>query len=77
MLIAHTSRARDEEDARGQGQDRTTASTTGRSAPAEAAGYSSVEEFIADCIEKEIQRLKIEEDEGQVSDQLRGLGYIE
>ena len=27
---------------------------------AEAAGYSSVEEFVADCIEKEIQRLKIE-----------------
>jgi hypothetical protein len=44
---------------------------------AEAAGYSSVEEFIADCVEKEIQRLKIEEQEGQVSDQLRGLGYIE
>ena len=44
---------------------------------AEAAGYSSVEEFIANCIEKEIQRLKIEQDEGQVSDQLRGLGYIE
>jgi hypothetical protein len=44
---------------------------------AEAAGYSSVEEFIANCIEKEIQRLKVEEDEGPVSDQLRGLGYIE
>ncbi|MGO9469163.1 MAG: hypothetical protein ACLQVF_33975 [Isosphaeraceae bacterium] len=44
---------------------------------AEAAGYSDVEEFIANCIEKEIQRLKIEEQEGQVSDQLRGLGYIE
>jgi hypothetical protein len=44
---------------------------------AEAAGYSSVEEFIADCIEKAIQRLKIEEEEGGVSDQLRGLGYIE
>jgi hypothetical protein len=44
---------------------------------AEAAGYSSVEEFIADCIEKSIQRLKIEEEEGPVSDQLRGLGYIE
>ena len=44
---------------------------------AEAAGYSSVEEFIANCIEKEIQRLKVEKDEGQVSDQLRGLGYIE
>jgi hypothetical protein len=44
---------------------------------ASAVGYSSVEEFIANCIEKEIQRLKIEEEEGQVSDQLRGLGYIE
>jgi hypothetical protein len=44
---------------------------------AEAAGYSSVDEFIASAIEKEIQRLKVEEDEGQVSDQLRGLGYIE
>jgi hypothetical protein len=44
---------------------------------AEAAGYSSVEEFIANCIEKEIQRLKVEDDEGRVSDQLRGLGYIE
>lgn len=42
-----------------------------------AAGYSSVEEFIANCIEKEIERLKVEQDEGQVSDQLRGLGYIE
>jgi hypothetical protein len=44
---------------------------------AEAAGYSSIEEFIADCIDKSIQRLKIEEQEAQVSDQLRGLGYIE
>jgi hypothetical protein len=44
---------------------------------AEAAGYSSVEEFITDCIEKEIQQLKIDEEEGQVSDRLRGLGYIE
>jgi hypothetical protein len=44
---------------------------------AEAAGYSSVEEFIADCVEKGIQRLKIEEQEADVSDQLRGLGYIE
>jgi len=44
---------------------------------AEAAGYSSVEEFIADCIEKQIQRLKVEEEEAEVSDQLRGLGYVE
>ncbi len=46
-------------------------------AAAEAAGYSSVEEFVAHCIEQEINRLKIEEAEGQVTDQLRGLGYIE
>lgn len=44
---------------------------------AEAAGYSSVEEFIADCIEKQIQRLKVEQEEAEVSDQLRGLGYVE
>ena len=44
---------------------------------AETAGYSSPDEFIADCVEKEIKRLKVEEDEAKVSDQLRGLGYIE
>jgi hypothetical protein len=44
---------------------------------AAAAGYSSVEEFIAHCVENEIKRLNVEEAEGQVSDQLRGLGYIE
>jgi hypothetical protein len=41
------------------------------------AGYSSPEEFIADCVEKEIKRLKVDEEEAQVSDQLRGLGYVE
>ena len=44
---------------------------------AESAGYSSVDEFIAHCVENEVKRLNIEEAEGQVSDQLRGLGYIE
>jgi hypothetical protein len=44
---------------------------------AEAAGYSSVEEFVAHCIENEIQKLKIDEAESQVTDQLRGLGYVE
>jgi hypothetical protein len=45
---------------------------------ADSAGYSSVDEFIADCVEKEIKRLKVEDqDEAHVSDQLRGLGYIE
>ena len=40
-------------------------------------GYSSVEEFIAHCIENELQKLKLDEAEHQVADQLRGLGYIE
>jgi hypothetical protein len=42
-----------------------------------AAGYSCVEEFVAHCIEKELKALKADEAEGQVADQLRGLGYIE
>jgi hypothetical protein len=44
---------------------------------ATTAGYSSVDEFVAHCVENEIKKLKIEEAEGQVADQLRGLGYIE
>lgn len=44
---------------------------------AETAGYSSVDEFIAHCIELELGRLTADEAEGQVSEQLRGLGYIE
>ena len=45
---------------------------------AESVGYSSTDEFIADCVEKELKRLKVEEEEeARVSDQLRGLGYIE
>jgi hypothetical protein len=42
-----------------------------------AAGYSGLEEFVAHCIENEIKKLKIDEAESQVADQLRGLGYIE
>jgi hypothetical protein len=44
---------------------------------AQAAGYSSVEELVAHSIENELKRLKAEEAEGQVTDQLRGLGYVE
>jgi len=44
---------------------------------AEKAGYSSVDEFIAHCIETGIQKVKVDEAESQVADQLRGLGYIE
>jgi hypothetical protein len=43
----------------------------------QAAGYSSVEEFIAHCIENELKKIETEQAEGQVADQLRGLGYIE
>ena len=44
---------------------------------AAAAGYSSVEEFVAHCVENELKKLKIDEVENQVADQLKGLGYIE
>jgi hypothetical protein len=43
----------------------------------DAAGYSSVDEFIAHCIENELKKTKTDESESQVADQLRGLGYIE
>jgi hypothetical protein len=44
---------------------------------AAAAGYSSVEEFVAHCIENELKKIEADEAEGRVTDQLRGLGYIE
>jgi len=44
---------------------------------AAAAGYSSVEEFVAHCVENELKKLRLDEAEDQVSNQLRGLGYIE
>jgi hypothetical protein len=44
---------------------------------AAAAGYSGVEEFVARCVENELLKHKVDEVEGQVADQLRGLGYIE
>ena len=47
-----------------------------RRAAAEA-GYSSVEEFVAHCVEKELKAIETDKSEGMVADQLRGLGYIE
>ena len=44
---------------------------------AATAGYSSVEEFVAHCIENELKKHEADDVEGQVADQLRGLGYIE
>ncbi len=44
---------------------------------AERAGYSSVDEFVAHCVENELKKVEVDQAESQVSDQLRGLGYIE
>ncbi len=49
---------------------------------ADAAGYSSTEEFITHALEKELARLDEAKGDGQETDpavleRLRGLGYIE
>jgi len=44
---------------------------------AEAAGYSSLEEFISHIIEKEIAKYEQTEVDEKTAEQLRGLGYIE
>jgi len=44
---------------------------------AEAAGYSSVAEFITHTIETEVAKHETSGDDEKVTDQLRGLGYIE
>ena len=44
---------------------------------AETGGYSSVEEFIAHLIEKEIAKLEEVESQGELEKRLQGLGYIE
>jgi hypothetical protein len=46
-------------------------------AAAAKVGYSGVDEFVAHAVENELERLKVEDAERQVADQLRGLGYIE
>ena len=42
-----------------------------------AAGYGSVDECVAHLIEQEHARLQSDEPDKNVTDQLRGLGYIE
>lgn len=44
---------------------------------AETAGYSSVEEFVTHIIEKEVAQHEADETDENVTDRLRGLGYIE
>jgi metal-responsive CopG/Arc/MetJ family transcriptional regulator len=43
---------------------------------AELSGYSSPEEFIAHCLEKEISSLEEADSEEEVKKKLKGLGYI-
>ena len=49
-------------------------------AAAKAAGYSSLDEFVAHAVEKELARLDAGDpaaDAAEIEKQLRGLGYIE
>jgi metal-responsive CopG/Arc/MetJ family transcriptional regulator len=43
---------------------------------AELAGYTSVEEFITHCLEKEIAKLEESDSEEEIKKKLKGLGYI-
>lgn len=43
---------------------------------ADLAGYSSVEEFITHCLEKEIARFEESDSEEEIKKKLKGLGYI-
>ncbi len=40
------------------------------------AGYSSAEEMITHCLEKELARLEESDSEEEVKKKLKGLGYI-
>lgn len=40
------------------------------------AGYSSPEEFVTHCLEKELAKLDEAESEEEIKKKLRGLGYI-
>ena len=42
----------------------------------EIAGYSSVEEFVAHALEKEIAKLEESDSEEEIKKRLKGLGYI-
>jgi hypothetical protein len=44
---------------------------------ADAAGYSSLEEFITHIIEQEVAKHEQSDADEKTAEQLRGLGYIE
>jgi hypothetical protein len=43
---------------------------------ADAAGYSSVDEFVAHVLEKEIASIEQSDSEADIKKKLKGLGYI-
>jgi hypothetical protein len=43
---------------------------------AEVAGYASHEEFIVHCIEKELANFEGAQSDAEITEKLRGLGYI-
>ena len=43
---------------------------------AKMAGYSSPEEFVTHCLEKEIAKLEESDSEEEIKKRLKGLGYI-
>lgn len=43
---------------------------------AEMSGYSSVEEFVAHMLEKEIAKIEEADSEDEIKKRLKGLGYI-
>jgi metal-responsive CopG/Arc/MetJ family transcriptional regulator len=43
---------------------------------AKMAGYSSPEEFISHCLEKEIAKIEESDSEEEIKKKLKGLGYI-
>jgi len=43
---------------------------------AKIAGYSSPEEYIAHCLEKEMARLEEADSEEEIKKKLKGLGYL-
>ena len=43
---------------------------------AEMSGYSSAEEFITHCLEKEIAKIEEADSEEEIKRKLKGLGYL-
>ena len=43
---------------------------------AEMSGYSSPEEFVTHCLEKEVAKIEESDSEEEIKKKLKGLGYI-